>query len=102
RGEPILTGPADSIANMRVIHAVYRAAGLEPRRPTSSWASARRLVAYPVADIGEADRLVGDQQPDQTGDAGKSGQRGQRTRGREEREKHPRQEDAPPVDRRRV
>lgn len=36
RGEPILTGPADSIANMRVIDAVYRAAGLEPRRPTSS------------------------------------------------------------------
>ena len=34
RGEPTLTGPADSIANMRVIDAVYRAAGLEPRRPT--------------------------------------------------------------------
>ena len=35
RGEPILTGPADSIANMRVIDAAYRAAGLEPRRPSS-------------------------------------------------------------------
>jgi predicted dehydrogenase len=34
RGEPILTGPADSIANMRVIDAAYRAAGLEPRRPS--------------------------------------------------------------------
>ena len=34
RGEPTLTGPADSIANMRVIDAAYRAAGLEPRRPT--------------------------------------------------------------------
>jgi predicted dehydrogenase len=35
RGEPILTGPADSIANMRVIDAAYRAAGLEPRQPSS-------------------------------------------------------------------
>ena len=35
RGEPIPTAPADSIANMRVIDAAYRAAGLEPRRPTS-------------------------------------------------------------------
>jgi predicted dehydrogenase len=35
RGDPILTGPADSIANMRVIDAAYRAAGLEPRRPSS-------------------------------------------------------------------
>jgi predicted dehydrogenase len=34
RGEPILTGPADAIANMRVIDAAYRAAGLEPRQPT--------------------------------------------------------------------
>jgi len=30
----VLTPPADSIANMRVIDDVYRAAGLEPRRPT--------------------------------------------------------------------
>jgi predicted dehydrogenase len=35
RGESIPTGPADSIANMRVIDAAYRAAGLEPRQPTS-------------------------------------------------------------------
>ena len=35
RGEPILTGPADSIANMRVIDAAYRAAGLEPRQPSA-------------------------------------------------------------------
>jgi len=35
RGEPILTGPADSIANMRVIDAAYRAAGLEPRQPST-------------------------------------------------------------------
>jgi predicted dehydrogenase len=35
RGEPIPTGPADSIANMQVIDAAYRAAGLEPRRPTA-------------------------------------------------------------------
>ena len=34
RGESIPTGPADSIANMRVIDAAYRAAGLEPRRPS--------------------------------------------------------------------
>ena len=33
-GAPVLTPPADSIANMRVIDAVYRAAGLEPRQPT--------------------------------------------------------------------
>ncbi|HEY8217039.1 MAG TPA: Gfo/Idh/MocA family oxidoreductase [Acidimicrobiia bacterium] len=33
-GGPVLTPPADSVANMRVIDAVYRAAGLEPRQPT--------------------------------------------------------------------
>jgi predicted dehydrogenase len=33
-GGPVLTPPADSVANMRVIDAVYRAAGLEPRRPS--------------------------------------------------------------------
>ena len=32
---PVLTPPADAVANMRVIDAVYRAAGLEPRRSTS-------------------------------------------------------------------
>jgi predicted dehydrogenase len=31
RGEPIATGPDDAVKNMRVIDAVYRAAGL-PRR----------------------------------------------------------------------
>ena len=31
RGEPTLTPPADSIANMRVIDAIYVAAGLDPR-----------------------------------------------------------------------
>jgi predicted dehydrogenase len=30
-GAPTLTPPADSVANMRVIDAVYRAAGLRPR-----------------------------------------------------------------------
>jgi predicted dehydrogenase len=35
RGEPIRTGPADSIANMQVIDSSYRAAGLEPRRPST-------------------------------------------------------------------
>ena len=36
-GEPTnLTPPSDSIANMRVLDAAYRAAGLEPRTPTSS------------------------------------------------------------------
>ena len=34
RGEPTLTPPADSIANMTVIDQVYRAAGLEPREPS--------------------------------------------------------------------
>jgi predicted dehydrogenase len=34
-GAPTRTPPADSIANMRVIDAIYRAAGMEPRRPTS-------------------------------------------------------------------
>jgi predicted dehydrogenase len=33
-GAPVLTPPADSIANMRVIDTIYEAAGLEPRRPT--------------------------------------------------------------------
>jgi len=31
-GAPVPTGPADAVANMRVIDAVYAAAGLEPRR----------------------------------------------------------------------
>jgi predicted dehydrogenase len=31
RGEPVLTGPADAVKNMRVIDAVYRAAGLPVR-----------------------------------------------------------------------
>jgi len=35
RGKPVPTGPADSIANMRVIDAAYRAAGLEPRQPSA-------------------------------------------------------------------
>ena len=34
RGTPVLTGPDASIANMRVIDAVYRAAGMAPRMPT--------------------------------------------------------------------
>jgi predicted dehydrogenase len=34
-GAPTLTPPAESVANMRVIDAAYRAAGLEPRSPTA-------------------------------------------------------------------
>ena len=34
-GVPTLTEPAESVANMRVIDAAYRAAGLEPRSPSS-------------------------------------------------------------------
>jgi predicted dehydrogenase len=34
-GAPIPTGPADAVANMRVIDAVYEAAGLRPRAPTA-------------------------------------------------------------------
>lgn len=34
-GAPVLTPPADSVANMRVIDAVYRAAGLPVREPSS-------------------------------------------------------------------
>ena len=34
RGEPILTGPDDSIATMTAIDACYRAAGLDPRQPS--------------------------------------------------------------------
>ena len=30
-GVPVLTPPADAVANMEVIDAVYRAAGMEPR-----------------------------------------------------------------------
>ena len=30
-GGPVLTPPSDSIANMRVIDDVYRAAGMQPR-----------------------------------------------------------------------
>jgi predicted dehydrogenase len=35
RGEPIKTGTDDAVANMRVIDAAYRAAGLEPRQPSA-------------------------------------------------------------------
>jgi predicted dehydrogenase len=35
RGEPVVTGPDDAIANMVAIDAVYTAAGLEPRQPTA-------------------------------------------------------------------
>jgi predicted dehydrogenase len=34
-GKPILTPPRDAVANMTVIDAIYRAAGLEPRQPTA-------------------------------------------------------------------
>jgi predicted dehydrogenase len=34
RGEPTLTPPDDAIANMKVIDAVYEAAGLAPRQPS--------------------------------------------------------------------
>ena len=34
RDEPILTGPADAVATMRVIDAVYEASGLGPRQPS--------------------------------------------------------------------
>ena len=34
-GGPVLTPPADAVANMRVIDDIYRAAGLEPRQPTA-------------------------------------------------------------------
>ena len=34
RGGPVLTPPSDSVATMRVIDAMYRAAGLAPREPT--------------------------------------------------------------------
>ena len=34
RGVPPITGVADAVANMAVLDAVYRAAGLEPRAPT--------------------------------------------------------------------
>jgi predicted dehydrogenase len=33
-GKPTLTPPSDAVANMTVIDAIYRAAGLEPREPT--------------------------------------------------------------------
>jgi len=33
-GKPVLTAPSDAVANMTVIDAIYRAAGLEPRVPT--------------------------------------------------------------------
>jgi predicted dehydrogenase len=35
RGAPTLTPPSDSIANMRAIDAVYDAAGLPRRRPST-------------------------------------------------------------------
>jgi predicted dehydrogenase len=33
-GAAVPTGPDDAVANMRVIDAIYRAAGMEPRQPT--------------------------------------------------------------------
>ena len=35
-GAPYPTNPADAVANMKVIDAAYRAAGLEPRQPTAA------------------------------------------------------------------
>ena len=35
-GTPIPTGTADAVANMRIIDAVYEAAGLRPRSPTAT------------------------------------------------------------------
>jgi predicted dehydrogenase len=35
-GAPVATGPADAVANMEAIDAVYRAAGLAPRTPTGA------------------------------------------------------------------
>jgi len=35
RGAPLLTPPSDAVANMRVIDAIYRAAGMHPRVPCS-------------------------------------------------------------------
>ena len=35
-GAPFPTTPADAVANMQVIDAAYRAAGLEPRQPTGT------------------------------------------------------------------
>jgi predicted dehydrogenase len=39
RGAPTLTPPADSVANMRVIDDIYRAAGMEPRRGATDMAA---------------------------------------------------------------
>ena len=33
RGAPPRTPPSDAVANMRVIDAIYRAAGMQPRQP---------------------------------------------------------------------
>jgi predicted dehydrogenase len=35
-GAPVLTPLADSVANMRIVDAVYRTAGLEPRAPSAA------------------------------------------------------------------
>ncbi|MDX6327080.1 MAG: hypothetical protein QOK15_3434 [Nocardioidaceae bacterium] len=37
RGGPVLTGPVDAVANMRLIDACYEAAGLPVRQPTTPW-----------------------------------------------------------------
>jgi predicted dehydrogenase len=37
RGAPVLTGPDDAVANMRLIDACYAAAGLPLRQPTEPW-----------------------------------------------------------------
>ncbi|HEY2747877.1 MAG TPA: Gfo/Idh/MocA family oxidoreductase [Polyangia bacterium] len=34
RGAPTLTPPSEAVANMRVIDAIYRAAGMQPRQPS--------------------------------------------------------------------
>jgi predicted dehydrogenase len=36
RGEPVLTGPQDAVANMAVIDACYAASGLPRREPSPS------------------------------------------------------------------
>jgi hypothetical protein len=39
RGEPVLTGPGDAVANMAVIDACYAAAGLPRRESAPAWTS---------------------------------------------------------------
>ena len=59
-GTPTLTPPTDSIANMRILDAIYLAAGMSLRYTRSRVAVARRQARQLHVDISERSTDIGD------------------------------------------